>query len=210
MRSIVHISGYTLAEMPDTDAYSRDNLALTGRIKDWEEVCWGKSTLLGRIPMGLWLARHFDADVIWSTGASKREDDRWEAQVLADTAKERYERLHRQFPHRFTKRTWNSRDAFESWMLRRSMFDTTSRNTSESMAIARNLISDIARRERVFAYFVTSANHLPRVMRDAEQAFGIGIGSSPFLSRVTLFGVPSETNYGGSYVASTVVRDLGI
>ena len=51
-------------------------------------------------------------------------------------------------------------------------------------------------------HLVTSANHVPRVLRDATLAFAD-------LANVVLTGVPAHTCYGGKAVADVEIRDLG-
>lgn len=181
---------------------------------DWDHVCWGDADTyqLGRIPMGLWVARNFLADtIVWSTGCSTRvADNKSEAEVMYEVARERYLDLYGFFPHRFTKRTWRTEAAYHAWLTRVSVFDNVSRTTSESMTVLRTKIRESVRATTpVIIYLVSSANHMPRVLRDAELAFDIGTTTARFMQRVTLFAIPAETNYGKGMVQDTKVDDLG-
>ena len=129
---------------------------------------------------------------------------------MYETAHGRYADLHKMFPHRFSTRTWSSMNAFDTWLSRRSAFDTTSKNTTESLHVAYRMIRDVAKSERALVYFVSSANHLPRVMRDACDVLGVGSPNDPVRQRLTLLGVPSETCYGNLSVRATMVRDRGM
>ncbi len=208
MQKVVHVNGYNLRELSTRLVVNRQGAVMEPVFSDWEEVCWGKGAQLGRIPMALWLARTIDAShLIWSTGCSRMASGAWEAEVLYLTARERFEQLHAQFPHRFTKSTWRTRDAYCAWLERISRFDTTSADTLGSMNVAYKLLLDI--RGRVMFYTVSSANHVPRVGRDAANVFGIGTGDAPAMQRIALCTVFAETNYGGKTVRDTIVKDLG-
>lgn len=213
MRNIVHISGYTLAAMQGVPAMSPNtDTLLPPSTNDWEEVCWGRDTLLGRIPMGLWLARKVRANrIVWSTGASRRQHDgKIESEVLYEMALQNYHNLRRQFPHRFSKSEWTSEGAYTRWLKDTRVFESNSKNTSQSMTALRALVTDYVRPdEQVMIYLVSSANHAPRVLRDAQVAFAVGSKRSDTRYRVALAAVSAETNYAGKHTEDVIVRDLG-
>ncbi len=212
MKHVVVLHGYGLRHDPLTVAEDRDGSPLTPKDGDWLSVVWGVNGHLGRLTTALWLARHLGALLVMTTGASRRSTDgRWEAEVIYELAKNSYDDLHRDFPHRFTKSTWNSREAYQSWLARVTSLETKSRNTSECLRVVQAMVRNdiLHRRERAILYNVTSPNHLPRVMRDAATAFRIGTEGAPSRQLITLAGVPSETNYGLRTVESTKVDDLG-
>lgn len=214
MKKIVHISGYNLREMKGVPSINRSGALQQVTDGDWHHVCWGDTDKyqLGRIPMGLWAARHFIADtIVWSTGCSRRtSDNKSEARVTYETAYDNYLDLHGNFPHRFSKRTWRTEQAYHSWLTRHSVFEETSSNTIQSMNALRQMIrDDIGKSEHVIVYLVSSANHLPRVLRDAELAFDIGSTTASFMQRVTLCAIPAETNYGKGQIQDLQIDDLG-
>lgn len=211
---IVHISGYNLREIRGLETLNKANQPQLVTDGDWEHSCWGDpdNYQIGRVPMGLWMARTFLANtVVWSTGCSKRASDgKSEAEVMFEMARERYADLNGFFPHRFTKRTWSSEQSYRSWLSSVSVFDNVSRTTSESMNVLRTKVSEaIHRSQHVIVFLVSSANHAPRVLRDGELAFDIGLSDTRFKQYVTLAAVPAETNYGGRRVHDTKIDDLG-
>lgn len=204
----VHIGGYSLGEDLQCPALDSKCEPIEAKYGDKENVWWGEFG--GRIPMGLWVARMFDANIIWSTGASFRARDRMsEAQAMYEMAKDRYYDLNGQFPNTFPKRMWRSEQAYLAWLRRVSSFETTSTNTSESMTYLREMVDEaVGNRENAIIYLVTSANHLPRTMVEAMKKFGIGSGSMK-RQRITLCGMPAQSCYGGKSVSDVVVRDIG-
>lgn len=211
---IVHIGGYNLREIPGLETVNKAGTPQQMTDGDWERTCMGDPDTyqLGRVPMGLWVARTFSADtIVWSTGCSRRvSDGKTEAEVTYEMARDRYHDLHGFFPHRFSKRTWRTEEAYRAWLTRVSVFDNVSRNTSESMEVLRTKIKEaVHRSQHVVVYLVSSANHSPRVLRDGELAFDIGSLASSFKQYVTLCAIPAETNYGKGMVQNTKVDDLG-
>lgn len=212
MKHVVILHGYGLRHDPLTIAEDREGSPLTTTNGDWLSVVWGVNGYLGRLTMALWLARMLGALLVITTGASRRSTDgRWEAEVIYELAKNSYDDLHRDFPHRFSKRTWNSREAYQSWLARITSLETKSKNTSECLRIVQAMLRNdvLHRREQAVVYNVSSPNHLPRVMRDAATVFRIGTEGAPSRQLITLAGIPSETNYGLKTVESTKVDDLG-
>ncbi len=213
---LTHISGYNLREIPKLKTVNKAGEPQLMTDGDWEHACMGDADTnqLGRVPMGLWVARKFGAKtVIFSTGCSRRvSDGKSEAEVTYEMARERYHDLHGFFPHRFSKRMWSTEQAYHSWLTRVSVFDNVSKNTSESMQVLQTKVLEAKhRRQHVVVFLVTSANHAPRVLRDAELAFGIGTASAAasFKQFVTLCSIPAETNYGKRQVQDVKVDDLG-
>lgn len=214
MIPIVHVNGYSLAEIPGKKAHDQLGKRAVCRFGDWERVCWGNRTVgtLGRIPTALFLARTIGARrIIWSTGATREQDGIFESEYLYERALGSYEALMGDFPHRCTPALWKNEKSYRAWLRRISELETDSTNTPTSMMRAYEIVRDRYKNEDVMFYTVSSANHLPRVLRDACVAFGIGTrpgGHSSGLPRVVV-AVPAETNYGGVTVSETVVRDLG-
>ncbi len=213
MKTIVHVSGYSLAEKSDVEAFTAAGVPLRVQYNDWEYVCWGSfaTQRLGRIPMALWLARTIRADaLVWSTGATFGTDGKVsEAEYLYSYALSHYHRLCSEFPHRFTKKTWVSERAYQGWLKGMSVFDASSTDTLSSMDSLHRVAKGIVRaNEHAMVYLVTSANHAPRVLRDAEVVFGIGTCMLEGAARFTLCAVPAESNYGADRVYSVQVKDL--
>ncbi len=211
MKNIVILHGYTLAETGE-DTINRDGIVQVAKFHDWYHVMEGHESRLGRIPTALDLARHLKADhLIFTTGASREPNGKWEAEVIYEITQRYYKRLLSQFPHRFNKRTWRSEQAYRRWLEGIARFDTTSKNTSECLQVVQQMIRQdvLQRRERVMVYNVSSANHMPRILRDAGVAFKIGTHDAPLLQYVTMIGVPAETCYGERFVGDTKVDDLG-
>lgn len=211
MKKIVHLSGYSLAEIPGMQSFDQAGKPLVGRSHDWEEVCWGNpmTAAMGRIPMAIWVATAIQADaIIWSTGCSRTEAGDYEAHFMhRRTLMHGYHGLRHDFPHRFAEQI--SQHEFERWLDRVSFFDAESTTTSTSMEIARELVQCQWGSIPAMIYFVSSANHLPRVSRDAMKAFGIGTEPGGRQNLITATFVAAETNYGKKLVTDTVVRDLG-
>lgn len=214
VEKIVHISGYNLREVKGLETVNKAGEPQLMTDGDWEHSCMGDADTnqLGRVPMGLWVARTFLADtVVWSTGCSRRlSDGKSEAEVTYEMARDRYHDLHGFFPHRFSKRTWRTEDAYHSWLTRVSVFDNVSRNTGESMQILRTKVREaVHRSQHVVVFLVSSANHAPRVLRDGALAFDIGSTAASFKQYVTLCAIPAETNYGTGQVQDVKIDDLG-
>lgn len=209
MIRVVHVSGYTLAEEDVVqDVYDRNGRRVLGHYHDWERVCWGEGgseQRMGRIPMGIWLARVLKAEhLIWSTGCSRYPSGIWESERLYERANHSFEDLMRNFPKRFPRGMWHTEKAYRRWLDDISRFDTTSHNTATSMEAAALLVKEYVGKHDAVVYLVSSGNHVPRVVRDAQQYFPID-GSG----KITLAAVPAETSYGKKDPSHTIVRDLG-
>ena len=212
MRHIVHVSGYALAQHPQLHyVVDREGQPATGKFGDWEHVCWGdpSSGALGRIPTALWYARQVAADrLVWSTGCQRIKDGAWEAEFFFERAMTSFERLQADFPHRFGKHWFPSSRRQRSWLGSITALDTESTITSASMEwLARYVRKEVT--GAVTVHLISSANHVPRVLRDAMKSFNYDYGEENFHQRVTLIGVPAETNYGRKWVHDVVIRDLG-
>jgi len=84
-----------------------------------------------------------------------------------------------------------------------SILEERSINTATTMiAVKDMLLERFATKEAVMLHLVSSANHMPRVMRDAAQVFGDMIG-------VFLSGVPAGTSYGHKSPKDVVIYELG-
>jgi|GEM_PF-2081625 len=211
MRTIVHVSGYSLAADPCLSGVTtKDGRLAEWPHKDWEHVCWGIPArgVLGRIPMGLWAAHRFRADsLVWSSGSTSH-DGRMEADVMRQRAFDSFDDLVRSFPHRFNG-AWSNVEEFRTWLARISVIETNSVNTETSMTPVREYLSARHGLATMLLYVVTSANHLPRVLKHTMQAFSIGNEAYGYHPEVTVIGIPAETCYGGRHVTDMSIRDLG-
>ena len=70
------------------------------------------------------------------------------------------------------------------------------------MAIAAKLILERFTDETLMLHLISSANHMPRVMRDAIKIFGE-------MENVFLSGVPAGTSYGNKSPSDVVIYELG-
>jgi hypothetical protein len=187
MKHIVHCSGYSLAEDEHyTQVVTRRGVALKAKYYDWDHVCIGipATGLLGRIPMTIKIAQLYSADcIIWSTGATFA-NGKSEAEIMCRCA------LHHA--------------GFETsaWLSSISLKEEVSTNTMSALVQAANIIEERFPSEEVLIYFVTSANHAPRVVRDATIAFA-------GMPRATLAVIPAHTSYGHREPSSVTIKELG-
>lgn len=213
MRVIVHVSGYTLAQLEDVaSVVVSKGATVAGTYKDWSAVCWGdpERGQLGRIPMGLWAARCFSASkIVWSTGSSRLADGPFDSEYMLETARRSFHDLQKDFPHRFSGPDWKSESNYLSWLKKVSVVDTVSVNTRTSMEHLAELAFDMSGISGCVIVLVSSANHVNRVHRDAMRAFKCGTPLWSLQSSTTLMALASETCYGKRTVLDTVVRDLG-
>ena len=198
MRHIVLFNGYSLAENPGLSGVTNQKgESVVGKFGDWEHVCTHISCeelaggechdTLGRIPTALMLAANLDAEyIIWSTGATWLPDGTSEAKYSFDHALKSLSRC----------TTGRSAD----WLCEISIIEDRSTNTMTSMQEAFKLIWPVD--EPTMLHLVSSANHMPRVMRDAIKVFGK-------VSNVILSGVPAGTSYGGKGPEDVVIYELG-
>jgi hypothetical protein len=189
MKHIVHCSGYSLAEQgPDTRATRRDGMPAVGRFHDWTEVCIGDPAAgrLGRIPMAIAVAEAVEAALlIWSTGATYLGTVS-EAEVMRRAALDYLER-----------------GSLPTETIRRiSALETESTDTRSSALEAARMVERRFGGEPLMLHLVTSANHAPRLAREAALAFAQ-------LPRVVLSIVPAHTSYGRKRPEDAVIRDLG-
>ena len=204
-RNVVLFIGYSLAEDPNIPRHTIQCIESEGTHQDLPLVCWGdkKTGALGRVPMTVWLAQHVDADlIIWSSGSSRINGGLYESEFFLDWALESYSALKRDFPRRFNDSRWMNETAYQQWLMSKSVCDTKSQLTWDGLVAARDTIADTYSTDAVMFYAVSSANHAPRVLRDALKAFGTQ-------SNVTVCSVAAETCYGGGTIDDTIVDDLG-
>ncbi len=189
MRHIVHCSGYSLAEHgPDTGVIKRDGMPARGRFHDWMEVCIGDPAAgrLGRIPLAIRVADIVGAELlIWSTGATYRGQVS-EAEILMQAGLDYLDRVGR--PAEPIRKI--------------SVLEAESVDTFTSMTAAARMIEHRFGDEPLMLHLVTSANHAPRVARDAAVAFS----AKP---QVLLSIVPAHTSYGGKQPTDVVIHELG-
>jgi hypothetical protein len=160
-----------------------------GGFRDWDFVCLGDAQkgLLGRIPIALLLAVRLPAErLIWSTGATFSPGIS-EADVAMSEALNQVVRY----------------GGTSEWLQRISVFERESVNTRTSMVAAANMLQNLFGNADIALHLVTSANHAPRVARDASVAFRD-------YKNIILSVVPCHTSYGGTDVTDVVIRDLPI
>lgn len=191
LQHIVLMNGYSLAENPAlSDVKDQDGKPVVGNFGDWDHVCIGKpSERLGRIPTAMYLAGTLRATcLIWSTG------DTWLPGSVSE-AKWSYEA-----GINFLR---SQKDmALIPLIERISVFDAMSINTATTMYATLKFLRGRFYGESMMLHLVSSANHLPRVMRDAAKVFGAE-------RDILLSGVPTGTSYGGKTPGDVVVYDLG-
>jgi hypothetical protein len=192
IKHVIHCSGYSIAENPELPwVVDIKKQSKKGNFGDWEHVCIGDGLYgdRGRIPTALVLAGFLEADcLIWSTGASWLPDGGSEARFSYYTGMKLLEEA-----------AWNH---LIPLIEKVSIFDEKSINTSTSMEVAAKLIKDRFADETVMLHLISSANHMPRVMRDAIKVFG-------GMENVFMSGVPAGTSYGNKTPADVVIYELG-
>src|SRR5262249_21281550 len=154
---------------------------------DWKHVCVGDlaNEILGRVPMTVRTVVALGARcVIWSTGATFI-DHVCEADMMMRCALECSSKYN--LP--------------EESLIRMSLFDRESTNTRSSMAVAARIVKQKYPSESVMVHLVTSANHAPRVLRDAIIEFSSD-------RNVLLSGVPAYTSYGRKGPADIEILEL--
>jgi hypothetical protein len=187
VKHVVHCSGYSLAEKHPSGVTKSTGEPLTGKFHDWEQVCIGDpvSGLLGRIPMALEISRSLEAVcLVWSTGATYLLGT-CEAEIMMQHALTYIQNNHQSV----------------NTLQRISVIDNESINTATSMTVAARLIQERFGNDPVMAHFVTSANHGPRLLRDALVAFA---GKRNVIVSV----VPSHTSYGHGSPSEVSIQEL--
>lgn len=205
-KNVVFFLGYSLAEDPNIPRNTIQHIESEGTHQDLPLVCWGdkKTGALGRVPMTVWIAQHVAADlIIWSSGSSRIKGGLYESEFFLDMARGSFSALKQDFPRRFNDLMWPNEAAYTQWLESKSVCDTKSQTTWDGLVAARDIIADTYSTDLVLFYAVSSANHAPRVLRDALKAF------EGLQSNVTVCSVAAETCYGGATVKDTIVDDLG-
>lgn len=200
-RHVVLYNGYSLAENPQLSGVTnKKGEPVTGKFGDWEHVCAEYSAekvaggdlvyTRGRIATALQVAAAVGAEcIIWSTGSTWLPNGISEAEYSLELA---YALL----PLCCTTKT-------DDWLSQISIVEKQSVNTATTMEYVRDLLHNHAvDRSPVMLHLVSSANHMPRVMRDAIKVFGR-------MPNITLSGVPADTSYGGKTPADVVIYELG-
>jgi hypothetical protein len=143
--------------------------------QDWQFVCLGDvgSSILGRIPMALRVA-----GATYINGLS-------EAEVMMRCGIEYL----------------NGKGLRTDTLRRISIIENDSTNTSTSMEAAVRLIRQRYGSNNLTCHLVTSANHAPRLARDAVVAFAD-------LPNVIIGVVPAHTSYGHKCPSDVIIRDL--
>jgi len=184
---VIFCNGYSLAEDPGVGPVKKRNLELKSTsYGDWNKVCIGDGAGLGRIGRTLQLARLFPADVviIWSTGATWIN---WASEAIMS------------FNTALSMMPYPEHD----WLRNISILEEKSTNTFTSLENAREIIRHAEwGQDLMMLHLVSSANNMPRVMRDACKIFGN-------VHNIILSGVPAETSYGGKTPADVVIYELG-
>jgi hypothetical protein len=186
VKHVVHCSGYSLAEKCE-GATNKLGEVIDGKFHDWDRVCIGvpQSGLLGRIPMALRIAALLPAEcIIWSTGATYF-DQLAEAEIMLQVARERFGDI-------------LSRET----VFRISIIEKESADTFSSMQCAATIIKKKFEVKPIMLHLVTSANHAPRVARDALIVFG----QNP---DIILSVVPAHTSYGNKQPVDVRIQELG-
>jgi len=117
--------------------------------------------------------------------------------------------LKRDFPHRFGDDWFSSEALYQDWVREISTTEVTSQRTADSLIEVRKIVIERFDSEPVTLYWVSSANHVSRVLRDELIAFEYGTRSRSPCQNMTLCAVAAETCYGGSTIRNVQVDDLG-
>lgn len=207
---LIHISGYSLTHHPDLpDVTFADGVTAPAPFADWEYVMSGdlKEKLMGRIPMALYAARQENTQqIIWSTGSSMLPDGEVESTFMYRYLLDHAEPIVEAFADCAPRQHWfKDKNKLREWLgTRDNIFDTESLNTLDSVKwVARAMSNGRIRGRKVT--FVTSGNHLSRVVRDVGVVFYEQYSDLC----VDLSFKMAETCYGGGTMSDVIVRDLG-
>ena len=190
------LHGYSLAENPEIagTVTNKKGEPVKGKFHDWNTVCispdrpWLNHELSswGRIPRAVALASELDvSQLIFSTGATWAEYQVSEARYMFMRACEILPLC--------------ARHRSELWLREIAVFEETSTNTFSTMEYVAKMLDTSS---PMMLHHVTSANHAPRVMRDASKVFGE-------MQNVILSVVPADTSYGHKTPSDVVIHELG-
>jgi hypothetical protein len=214
---VVHVNGYDLGA------------------PDWLHVNFGaRFDGMGRVPAALLCAAHVQADrIIWSTGATYRALDgeivkrKCPGVVLPPAPQGAFSEARETYA---LARKWLLRGAFrmfpefeqfdldelEARVAERSVLEEASYDTATSLMEAVRLINEVFEGEPGVVYTVSSANHMPRVLRDAMAVWKHGRLRGVDLAKtirnrhlVRVVAWPADSCYGDGEVQDTLVDDLG-
>lgn len=193
LKHVVLLNGYSLAEHPGLAGIkNQKGEGVSGKSGDWEHVCLGTKEYPGRIPTVVQLARSLNAThLIWSTGATWKEEMS-EARFCYQMA----------FGDRNSSPYLDEYEVENGWLESISLFEERSTNTSGTMIEVKKVLEERFADERIMLHLVSSANHMPRVMRDAIKVFDK-------MPNIILSGVPAGTSYGGKTPSDVVIYELG-
>ena len=211
VRNVVVCNGYSLAENPDLSGdqfiSNQKGELVVGKFGDWKKVC-GVCSIpgnvergyapfeQGRIATSLRIAHLVDAELlVWTTGTTWLPGRTSEAKYMFNRAHEMVS---------FATHAWRN----ESWLDRISVLEEKSTNTATTMIEVKKLLDErfandnpnAVLNDPVMVYMVSSANHIPRVIRDALEYFP---------TRYTLCGVSATTSYGGKTPKDVIIKELG-
>jgi uncharacterized protein (DUF302 family) len=165
---------------------NRQGDLVQGKYFDWDYVCLGDPARaqLGRISMTLRLAAILKAEcIIWSTGATYLEGAS-EGEVMMNTALRLAEQTGLSAPLKAI-----------------SILEQESENTFSSMQAAAEILKTRFGGQEIMLHLVTSANHAPRLARDATII--LKCQPNTFISVV-----PAHTSYGGALPCHVTIQEL--
>ena len=163
--------------------------------KDWENIVWGRHSLIGMVPKGVSVALETEAElVIFGTGASEKGGKK-EAEVIRDYLFEHFLELS-EFP------TFNDIELKEAEgrMEKISVVETKSQNTLEELKFAGEIFKNHGI-ERVI--LISSPTHISRCLRDAYIVFSMDKNLN-YLTQ-ELYASPSQVCYFGHKAEDVVI-----
>ena len=170
----------------------------------WKRIVWGKPpNELGRVPKGIFIALHEEADVmVFGTGASEK-DGLLEADATALLMWDKFDDLQKfsVFETHFPDlKDQAFRDQCRTRIESILKIENTSQNTVDEVTRAGHIFKDHDVEQIIL---VSSPTHLPRCLRDACVAFDNDWELSHF--RYWLSASPSITGYMGRSAADVAI-----
>lgn len=193
MGKLIHVvlfNGYSLLQHPRIAGHvsTAPGVKAGPYYSDWEHVCLGTKEQPGRIPAAIALARELNADcLIWSTGAT------W----LGTISEARYCFEQAFGDDRYSPYLYEDE---EDWLRRISFIEEKSTNTATTMVEVKKILRDKFPDKEIMLHPISSANHMPRVVRDMNAAFA---------DMPNVHFPWARTSYGGKTPADVVIYELG-
>lgn len=207
LKNLVICLGYFICEKSGVPTlYTRNGKPLEPKFHDWDEVYWGiPGKALGRLPTALLVTASLNAKLIFIIGGARLSTGQTEVDWMREYVFNCYDALMRDFGDRFAGSPFVSKETFLDWLKETAVFEDEGFNTTSSMHAMARMVSDTLGGSLGLVLSVSSANHAPRVLRDACRAFLELIAAGKSI----VGAVAAETSYGKKGVQDVVVHDLG-